>query len=125
MSCFRLGRRLRGAGRARDRSRRTIVCPCHDATEYDLRHSWASGFTHPETLKRATAVFMGACQGKYCSPLVSQLLAELAGRADQDGQPAPGPVQRRPTVRPPLYPVRLGDLAAPAGDPPAGHGEEA
>jgi hypothetical protein len=119
MNYFRLRRRLTGARLARDLSRRTIVCPCHDATLYDLQHSWASGFTHPETLKRATAVFMGPCQGKYCSPLVGQILAELEGRAVQDGQPTSGPSQRRPTARPPLYPVRLGDLAAQTDSTPA------
>lgn len=74
----------------------------------DLRRSWASGYTHPETLKRATAVFMGPCQGKYCAPLVGQIIAELDG--ERAGQATPA--QRRPTARPPLYPVRLGDLAA-------------
>jgi len=104
-----------------DLSRRTIVCPCHDATLYDLRSRWTAGFRHPETLKRATAVLMGPCQGKYCAPLVSAILTELGGETGHDygsgtGRQADhqaGPLQRRPAARPPLYPVRLGDLAAP------------
>jgi hypothetical protein len=83
--------------------RRTIVCPCHDATLHDLRSSWAAGYQQPETLKRATAVFMGACQGKMCAPAVGAVVAELHGRVE--------PSQRRPSVRPPLFPVRMGDLA--------------
>lgn len=88
--------------RERARERRTIVCPCHDATLFDLRSRWAAGYTHPETLKRATAVFMGPCQGKLCAPLVGDVIAELQGHGE--------PQQRRPSVRAPLYPVRMGDL---------------
>jgi hypothetical protein len=101
-----------------DLSRRTIVCPCHDATLHDLRSCWNAGFRHPETLKRATAVLMGPCQGKYCAPLVAAILTELAGdTSHQDGSEAgyqTWPLHRRPSARPPLYPVRLGDLAADA-----------
>lgn len=78
------------------------MCPCHDATEYDLREAWRTGHRHPETVKRLTAAFMGPCQGKYCAPLVRELLDELG--ADE---------QRRPTARPPVFPVRLGALADP------------
>jgi len=82
-----------------------IVCPCHDVTLDDLEKSWAAGFRDPETIKRATSVFMGPCQGKYCAATVQRVLDELGG-----GAPAPS---RRPSVRPPLYPVRLGQLADP------------
>lgn len=105
-----------------DPSRRTIVCPCHDATVYDLRSCWNAGFRHPETLKRATAVLMGPCQGKYCAPLVGAIIAELGSEMSREygtgtARRAPAaraatPSQRRPSARPPLYPVRLGDLAA-------------
>lgn len=92
----------------RSRSRNTLVCPCHDATLDDLERMWEQGHRHPETLKRATAVFMGSCQGKHCAGVFAEVFDRLssgeAGR-DEDG--------RRPTVRPPLYPVRLGSLADP------------
>lgn len=104
----RQGRRWSWSLRRNDRKqatsdRRTIVCPCHDATLADLRNSWAAGYQHPETVKRATAVFMGPCQGKMCAPAVAAIVAELQG-ADE-------PFERRPSARPPLYPVRIGDLA--------------
>jgi hypothetical protein len=95
------------------RSRRTIVCPCHDATLEDLEKSWAAGFRDPETIKRATSVFMGPCQGKYCAAVVERVLDELGGVSPAT---APAPALR-PSVRPPLYPVRLGQLA----DPGSGH----
>jgi NAD(P)H-nitrite reductase large subunit len=83
--------------------RRTIVCPCHDATLFDLKAMVRDGYTHPETLKRATAAFMGPCQGKYCAPLVQKFLAAHYGVE---------PAQLvRPTVRAPLSAVRLGLLA--------------
>ena len=94
-------------GRSDALDRRTIVCPCHDATLFDLRSSWEAGYRHPEALKRATAVFMGPCQGKMCAPVVGAVIAELQGGAE--------PEQRRPSVRPPLYPVRMGDLAQRGG----------
>lgn len=82
--------------------RRTIICPCHDATLFDLKAMVHRGYTHPETLKRATAVFMGSCQGKYCAPLVQKFLAEHG-----DGEPCD---LVRPTVRAPLTGIRLGLL---------------
>ena len=91
--------------------RRTIVCPCHDATLFDLKAMVARGYTHPETLKRATAVFMGPCQGKYCAPLVQKFLAE-------HGEGGPGDLVR-PTVRAPLSGVRLGLLVNAKLDAPS------
>ncbi|XVQ89530.1 (2Fe-2S)-binding protein [Microbispora siamensis] len=87
---------------------KTIICPCHDVTVEDIRAMYAAGYTHPETLKRATAVFMGPCQGKHCAGPVMELLRELAGGDE-------GRVSRRPTARPPLRPVPLGVLAGAAG----------
>ncbi|MFF4775547.1 (2Fe-2S)-binding protein [Microtetraspora fusca] len=87
---------------------KTIVCPCHDVTVEDIRATYAAGYTHPETLKRATAAFMGPCQGKHCAGAVMSLLRELIG------EPAGEPMTRRPTARPPLRPVALGLLAAAA-----------
>ncbi|WP_433353543.1 (2Fe-2S)-binding protein [Microtetraspora malaysiensis] len=91
---------------------KTIVCPCHDVTVEDIRATYAAGYTHPETLKRATAAFMGPCQGKHCAGAVMSLLRELTG--EPAGEPAGEPVTRRPTARPPLRPVALGLLAAAA-----------
>lgn len=91
-----------GRGNRSARDRHTIVCPCHDVTLFDLHDRWRAGYQHPETLKRATAVFMGPCQGKMCVKVVGDVIAELQGEAV--------PQERRPSVRPPLFPVRMGDL---------------
>ena len=44
--------------------RRTLVCPCHDVTLADIEDALAESHTDVETLKRSTAVYMEACQGK-------------------------------------------------------------
>jgi hypothetical protein len=77
---------------------------------HDLRSLWQAGYQHPETIKRATSVMMGTCQGKHCAKVVAQVLAELQGEPQDAAQGAAVPQQRRPTVRPPLFPVRMGDL---------------
>lgn len=90
---------------ARNSPRSTIVCPCHDVTLADIENVIAEGHTDPETIKRATAVYMGACQGKFCSPLVQQLLAERG--IESKGH------QRRPSARLPITPIALGSLIDP------------
>lgn len=95
----------------RNGARKAIICPCHDVTVGDVEDAVEHGHTDPETVKRATAVYMGACQGKFCSPLVQSLLAELGvQRIDQ---------KRRPAARLPVIPVPLGALVEPSseGDP--------
>lgn len=82
---------------------KTLVCLCLDITEGDLERAISEGFADPESLKRYTACFMGPCQGKSCMDTVLQRLAERTG-ASVDAL-------RRPTMRPPSHPVRLGALA--------------
>ena len=53
--------------------------------------------TDPELVKRRTGALTGPCQGKSC-------LQAFACLVDTDGVP---------TARPPLRPVRLGDLVPP------------
>ncbi|WP_181158493.1 (2Fe-2S)-binding protein [Leucobacter massiliensis] len=86
----------------RKEARRAVICPCHDVTVGDIEDAIAHGHTDPETIKRATAVYMGACQGKFCSPLVQRLLAERG--VERVGE------QRRPAARVPVAPVALGAL---------------
>ncbi|QZY52588.1 (2Fe-2S)-binding protein [Leucobacter tenebrionis] len=89
---------------ARNEARRAVICPCHDVTVGDIEDAIDHGHTDPETIKRATAVYMGACQGKFCSPLVQRLLADRG--VERAGE------QRRPAARIPVVPVPLGMLVA-------------
>ncbi len=83
---------------------RVILCLCRDVTAGDVRRAVEAGYDDVETLKRFTGAFTGPCQGKSCGEAVRVLLAELTGR-----DPADVPA---PAARPPLWPVRLGTLAA-------------
>jgi bacterioferritin-associated ferredoxin len=82
---------------------KAFVCLCLDVTLADVERALAEGFREPETLKRYTACFMGPCQGKACLDTVLELVAERTG-ADLSEL-------RRPTLRPPAYPVALGVVA--------------
>lgn len=86
----------------RTEARKAVICPCHDVTVGDIEDAIDHGHTDPETIKRATAVYMGSCQGKFCSPLVQRLLAECG--VERAGE------QRRPAARVPVFPVALGAL---------------
>ena len=61
---------------------------------WEIRAEMAAGYQDPELVKRRTGALTGPCQGKVCL----QAFACIAGT---------GTV---PTARPPLRPVRLGDL---------------
>lgn len=86
-------------------SRSKLVCPCHDVTERDIEDAIRDGHRHPETIKRATAVYMGMCQGKYCQSLVQDILTRH-GIDDTQGR-------RRPATRVPVAPIPLGLLIEP------------
>ncbi|WP_033289300.1 (2Fe-2S)-binding protein [Amycolatopsis jejuensis] len=86
---------------------KTVLCLCLDITEQDLDRAVAEGFTDAETLKRYTASFMGPCQGKSC---MDTILARLADKTGVDPESL-----RRPTLRPPAHPIRLGILAGLGG----------
>ncbi len=74
-----------------------MVCFCEDVRVHEVRAELAAGYTDPELVKRRTGALTGPCQGKSCL----QAFACLAG------------TDTVPTARPPLRPVRLGDLVPP------------
>jgi NADPH-dependent 2,4-dienoyl-CoA reductase/sulfur reductase-like enzyme len=82
---------------------KTIVCRCEEITQAELETAIAFGGTDLRTLKVMTRLGMGPCQGCMCWPAAARWMAA------QTGQPieAMGPL----SVRPPLTPVCLGDLA--------------
>ena len=80
----------------RDVARGAMVCFCEDVRAWEIGAEQGAGYEDPELIKRRTGALTGPCQGKYCL----QSFACLVGA---------GAI---PTARPPLRPVRLGDLVA-------------
>ena len=76
-----------------------IVCFCEDVRVWEVRNEQRAGYGDPELVKRRTGALTGPCQGKYCLQAFTCLTNAMSD----------GPVAL-PTARPPLHPVRLGDL---------------
>ncbi|MFN3937385.1 MAG: NAD(P)/FAD-dependent oxidoreductase [Gemmobacter sp.] len=82
----------------------TPVCRCEEVTAGQLR-DWARlGCQGPNQIKAYGRVGMGPCQGRYCGPTVTELLAEVRDRS-------PAEIGQFRT-RPPFKPVTLGEIAA-------------
>lgn len=73
----------------------TLVCRCEDVSLAQLQ-----SFSSARDAKLATRCGMGACQGRICGTAMAEL-----GLARQDTTPTHG------GQRPPLFPLRLADLA--------------
>jgi NAD(P)H-nitrite reductase large subunit len=82
---------------------RALVCFCEDVHADEIHAQVEAGYGDPELVKRRTGALTGPCQGKYCVQAFTCALAD-----------AGGPVGALPTARPPLRPVRLGDLVGAA-----------
>jgi sarcosine oxidase, subunit alpha len=78
---------------------RTLVCFCEDVHADEIAAQVRAGYGDPELVKRRTGALTGPCQGKYC---LQAFTCALAAAGVTAGAP--------PTARPPLRPVRLGDL---------------
>ncbi len=79
----------------------TIICRCEDITLGKLRRWIKNGFTSPNVLKKATRCGMGNCQGRTCGPLIYDIIAAYAPTTKAEPF----------SVRAPVKPVPLGDLA--------------
>lgn len=80
----------------------TLLCRCEGVRFGDVDALLAAGTNDPGSIKRATRLGMGRCQGRYCGPL---LAARLAGG---------GPVGEGDLFapRPPFKPLTIAQLAA-------------
>jgi len=58
----------------------TVVCRCEDLTLRDLTADLGSSAGSAGALKRVTRAGMGKCQGRYCGPVVTALVARRSGR---------------------------------------------
>ncbi|HAJ33863.1 MAG TPA: (2Fe-2S)-binding protein [Candidatus Atribacteria bacterium] len=76
-----------------------IICRCEEITEEEIREAIREGYTTIKAVKRRTRAGMGLCQGRTCSTLIRDIIAEMTGVKKEDILPD--------TVRSPLYPVEL------------------
>lgn len=87
---------------------KTIICRCEDVTYGQIVRAIEDGCTTVEEIKRMLRCGMGACQGRTCVRLISQIIAERTGRSMHEIMP--------PTSRPPSMPIELAILAGEADD---------
>ena len=85
-----------------------MVCFCEDVRGWEIEAELAAGYSDPELVKRRTGALTGPCQGKYCLVAVTCAMSGLEA-TDRDQTVV------LPTGRPPLRPIRLGDLVVADG----------
>jgi len=82
-----------------------IVCRCQSVTFRDIEAALLEGLPSIGELKRRTRVGMGSCQGRYCAPLLAELLAQRQFRKlDEMALFAP---------RAPVKPVTISEISRP------------
>ena len=59
----------------------TILCRCEEVTVGEALDGYDAVPGHLGSLKRATRLGMGRCQGRYCGPAAARLIAERTGEA--------------------------------------------
>ena len=81
----------------------TLICRCEEVSFAAIEEALSEGMTGIGAVKRRTRVGMGRCQGRYCAPVLDQLLADRFGRT-RDAFSGFAP-------RVPVKPVAIEDLA--------------
>jgi len=82
----------------------TIICRCEEVTAGEIRGAARLGCLGPNQAKAFCRAGMGPCQGRFCGLTVTQILSDLHNTPpDKTGYL---------TIRPPLKPVTLGEIAA-------------
>lgn len=82
----------------------TIVCRCEEVMAGQIRAVARAGCQGPNQAKAFLRAGMGACQGRICGPVVTDLMAEI-----HDRSPAEIGAYH---IRPPFKPVTVGELAS-------------
>ena len=81
----------------------TMVCRCEEVTAGQIRQAVREGCQGPNQAKSFLRCGMGACQGRFCGLIVSQIIAAERGASmDEVGYYR---------IRPPIKPIDLGALA--------------
>ncbi len=81
-----------------------LVCRCEEVTAGQVREAARLGCPGPNQAKSFLRCGMGPCQGRYCGPTVTEIIAAERGI----GVAESGYYR----IRPPLKPLPLGELAA-------------
>ncbi|CAO3419771.1 FAD/NAD(P)-dependent oxidoreductase [Azospirillum doebereinerae] len=84
-----------------------IACRCEEVSCQEIRAALNSGCAGPNQLKAFLRCGMGPCQGRICGMSLTSLTAEARGLSMEDAGHL--------TIRPPLRPVSLGEIADLAG----------
>jgi bacterioferritin-associated ferredoxin len=61
-----------------------VICRCEEITMGQIRSRLKATPGHVGTLKRATRVGMGRCQGRYCGAVAARIVAETTGKPMED-----------------------------------------
>nr|BFE80272.1 hypothetical protein GCM10020093_028730 [Planobispora longispora] len=102
----------------------TPVCRCEEVPLAAVREALELGATDARSVKLLSRAGMGWCQGRMCGYAVSCLAggspagdarAGAGGQGGGEARPGAGPAAFH---RPIAQPVRLGDLAGTAAEPP-------
>ncbi|TDV15671.1 FAD-dependent oxidoreductase [Paraburkholderia caballeronis] len=81
----------------------TLICRCEEVSFATLDAALAEGLSTVGAIKRRTRIGMGRCQGRYCAPVLDEIVCERYGRArDEMSGFAP---------RVPVKPVSIAELA--------------
>lgn len=83
---------------------RMLICRCEEVGAADVAAALQHGALTVDDVKRRTRAGMGACQGIFCIPAVTAMVAEGTGTAIYDLAPM--------TARPPVRPIPLEALAS-------------
>ena len=81
----------------------TTVCRCEELTRHEVDEAIDAGSHTQRALKVATRLCMGPCQGRMCWPFMSRYAASRVGMDVE----TVGPL----SIRPPLKPISLGEMA--------------
>lgn len=86
----------------------TVICRCEEVTFAQLDAAFDEGLSTVGAIKRRTRIGMGRCQGRYCAPVLDEIVCQRFGR--------PRGEMSGFAPRVPVKPVSIAELA--------GHGSE-